>query len=136
MRGTIAHPGGIEVKAKRVVTRRSSDVFAVNDADVCAAIKFIRREQGREISVSDVAEEVSVSRRSLEKQFRRVLGRTVLEEIHRARLENAKKLLLETNHPICTVAALTGFRTSDYFVRFFHHRVGMTPRDFRSASTM
>jgi len=135
MRGTIARSENIEVKAKRVVTRRSSDDFAVNDADVSAALKFIRQQQGRDICVADVADEVAVSRRSLEKQFRKVLGRTVLEEIHRAQLENAKKLLLETSHPICTVAALTGFRTSDYFVRFFHNRVGMTPRDFRSSGS-
>jgi AraC-like DNA-binding protein len=31
---------------------------------------------------------------------------------------------------------LAGFRTPDYFVRFFERRVGVTPVDFRNASAI
>src|SRR5258705_3872548 len=103
MNGSISKPGAVNVKAVRVVTRRSSDVFAVNDSDVSAALKYIRREHGREISVADVASEIAISRRSLEKRFREVVGRTVLDEIQRARLEHAKQLLTETSYPISKV---------------------------------
>lgn len=136
MRGRVSKPEAVNVRALRVVTRRSSDVFAVNDSDVSAALKYIRRERGRDISVTDVADAVAISRRSLEKRFREVVGRTVLDEIQRARLAHAKQLLAETSYPISKVADLAGFGNTDYFVRFFHRRVGMTPRDFRKTSAV
>ena len=59
----------------------------MNDSDVSAALKYIRRESGRDIAVADVADAVAISRRSLEKRFfREVVGRTVLDEIERAAL--------------------------------------------------
>lgn len=136
MSGNISKPGAVNVRAVRVVTRRSSDVFAVNNGDVSAALKYIRRERGRDISVADVADEVAISRRSLEKRFREAVGRSVLDEILRARLEHAKQLLTETSHPISKVADLAGFGNPEYFVRFFNRRVGLTPKDFRKASTV
>jgi LacI family transcriptional regulator len=134
MHGEACEQRAIQVRATGVVTRRSTDVLAVNDSDVSAALKYILRERGCGISVSDVANEIAISRRSLEKRFHKVVGRTVHDEIQRARLEHAKRLLLETQHPVARVATLSGFGTTDYFVRFFLQRVGMTPREFRGAS--
>ena len=90
----------IVVEALGVVTRRSTDIVAVDDEDIANALQFIRRQHGRDISVDRVAEEVAMSRRSLEKRFREVIGRTILEEIQLIRLERAKRLLMETTHPI------------------------------------
>lgn len=131
MRGHIRKPRRIMVEALGVVTRRSTDVIAVDDPDVAAALQIIRRERGRGLSVADVAAEVAVSRRYLERRFRTLIGRTVLEEIQLVRLEYAKRLLLETSHPISTVADMTGFGSSAYFSQFFQKRVGVTPRKFR-----
>jgi LacI family transcriptional regulator len=72
-----------------------------------------------------------MSRRSLEKRFREVIGRTILEEIQLTRLERAKQLLLETTHPISKVAELAGFGSAGYFIQFFQRQVGKTPRRFR-----
>ena len=67
----------------------------------------------------------------LEKRFRKVLGRMILEEIQLVRLDRAQRLLLETNDPISNIAALAGFGTTNYFIRLFQHRVGKSPSDFR-----
>jgi LacI family transcriptional regulator len=131
MRGRITRPQRISVEALHVVTRRSTDIVAVADCDVAAALQLIRREQGRTLSVSDVADEVAVSRRHLERRFRETIGRTVLQEIQLVRLEQAKRLLLETTHPISLVAEMSGFGSCSYFNHFFHERVGVTPRKFR-----
>lgn len=131
MRGRITRSQKIWVEALRVVTRRSTDIVAVGDSDVAAALQFIRREQGRALSVADVAAEVAVSRRHLERRFRETIGRTVLQEIQHVRLEQAKRLLLESTHPISVVAEMSGFGSCSYFNHFFHERVGMTPRRFR-----
>jgi LacI family transcriptional regulator len=131
MKGRIRRPRRIMVEAVGVVTRRSTEVIAVKDSDVATALQFIRREQGRGISVDRVAEEVAMSRRSLEKRFRDTIGRTILEEIQLVRLERAKRLLLETTYPISKVAEVSGFGSTGYFIQFFQKRIGKTPRKYR-----
>ena len=96
MQGRVKKKQKIVVEALGVVTRRSTDIVAVDDEDIADALQFIRRQHGRDISVDRVAEEVAMSRRSLEKRFRDTIGRTILEEIQLTRLERAKRLLMET----------------------------------------
>jgi LacI family transcriptional regulator, galactose operon repressor len=131
MSGRVRKRQRILVEAIGVVTRRSTEVVAVSDPDVVAALQYIRREQGRGISVLSVANEVAVSRRSLEKRFRETIGRTILEEIQLVRLERAKRLLLETTYPISRIAEMSGFGSTGYFIQFFQSRAGETPRKFR-----
>ena len=84
-------PRTILLPSPGVVTRQSSDVLAVEDVDVVAAVRFIRAQAQRPIGVSDVLEAVVVSRRSLERRFRSaILGRGLGEEIRRVRLDRAK----------------------------------------------
>lgn len=132
MQGRVRKPRRIVVEALHVVTRRSTDIVAVEDQDVAAALQFIHREKGCDISVESVAQEVAVSRRNLEKRFRETIGRTILEEIQNTRLERAKRLLLETTYPVSKVAEIAGFGSTGYFIQFFHSRVGTTPRKFRT----
>jgi LacI family transcriptional regulator len=131
MQGKVRKRQKIVVEALRVVRRRSTDIMAVDDEDVANALQFIRRQQGRDVSVDRVAEEVAMSRRSLEKRFRDTIGRTVLEEIQLTRLERAKRLLLETTYPISKVSELAGFGSAGYFIQFFQRHVGKTPRKYR-----
>jgi LacI family transcriptional regulator len=135
MRGRACSPRHVLVEAIGVVTRHSTNVIAVEDEEVSTALQFIRQEQGCGISVDSVADAVAVSRRSLERRFRETIGRTILEEIRLARIERAKRLLLETKYPISKVAQLAGFGSTGRFVQFFHDRVGRTPRKFRLALT-
>ena len=114
-----------------MVTRRSTEVVAVGDPDIASALQFIHREQGRDISVDSVVQEVAVSRRNLEKRFRDTIGRTILEEIQLVRLERAKRLLVETTYPVSKVASLAGFGSVGYFIQFFQKRVGKTPLKYR-----
>jgi LacI family transcriptional regulator len=131
MRGRIRKPQRIVVEALGVVTRRSTEIIAVEDPDIAAALRFIHREQGRNISVESVVREVAVSRRNLEKRFRDSIGRTILEEIQLVRLERAKRLLVETTYPVSKIAVMAGFGSAGYFIQFFQKRVGKTPRKYR-----
>lgn len=131
MRGRTREPRHIVVESLGVVTRRSTEVVAVEDEDVVAALQFIHREQGRGISVDDVAEHAAMSRRNLETRFRETMGRTILEEMQLVRLERAKRLLVETTFPVSKVAELAGFGSAGYFIQFFQKQLGKTPRKYR-----
>lgn len=132
MHGRIRKPRHIAVEALGVVTRRSTDIVAVEDHDVATALRYIHNKKGFKITVESVVEEVVVSRRHLEKRFRELMGRTILEEIQIARLQQAKRLLLETTFPVSKVAELAGFGTTGYFIQFFQQRAGKTPGKYRT----
>ncbi len=122
----------VHVLPTRVVARQSSDVLAIDDPDLAIALRFIRNHAAEPIDVETVLEKVPCSRRSLERKFEQMLGRTPAIEIRRVRLERAKQLLVETDLPIPRVAAASGFGSGSYMSQAFRQFVGMTPLRYRS----
>ena len=111
--------------------RASSDVLAIDDADVSAAVRFIREHACDGIDVSDVIARVPLSRRVLEVRFKRLLGRSPHEEIDRVQMVRAQELLRETDLSLVQVAEKVGFPHAEYLSVVFKKRVGMTPREYR-----
>ena len=116
-----------------IVSRGSSDVLAMEDEVVVEAIRFIRRSAAAPIRIGDVLDAVAVSRRNLERRFRKAVGRSLLEEIRQAHLDRACRLLRTTNLDMPTVARESGFTGHARFTTVFHAVVGMTPTAFRRA---
>jgi LacI family transcriptional regulator len=102
-------------------------VLAIADTDVASAVRFIRAHAHEPIRVGDVLDEVPVSRRSLERPFRAVMGRGVWEEIRRAHLERAKALLADTEIPMSEVARGAGLTESQQLSVVFRQETGLTP---------
>jgi LacI family transcriptional regulator len=122
---TLVEPVGI-------ATRQSTDVVAVPDSRVSAAVRFIREHAGEALSVSDVLRHVPMSRTLLERKFRRWLGHTPHEHILRARLDRVKELLVSTDLPIGAIADRTGFAHSEYLSVAFRRMTGHPPGAFRA----
>src|SRR5581483_6120371 len=80
-----------------VVTRQSSDVVAVGDERLAAALRHIRERACEGISVDDVLRAAPVSRSTLERGLRALLGRSPHAEIRRVQLDRARRLLRETD---------------------------------------
>jgi LacI family transcriptional regulator len=114
-----------------VITRRSTDVIALGDADLAAALAYIRQNADQPIGVEDVIAKVGVSRRSLEMKFKSVLKRTPLDEIRRVHIERARTLLLDWNLPISAVARSSGFESADWLAEVFKRETGLSPTEFR-----
>jgi LacI family transcriptional regulator len=113
-----------------VVTRQSSDVLAVEDPDVAAALRHIRQHALRGLNVKELLNEVPLNRRTLERRFVSVLGHTPLEEIRRIRIERAK-VLLQTDLPMYEVASRSGFGTAEYLATSLRQATGSTPTAYR-----
>ena len=131
MRGKRAPQLRYVVEPEGVVTRRSSDILAIANADVSAAVYFIRNHAMEGIGLNDVAAAAGLSRSGMTRRFKEVMGCSILAEIDRTRLRHARKLLATTDLPLKHVAALSGFRYLSYFSRRFHKMSGMTPNEFR-----
>ncbi|MDA0814655.1 MAG: DNA-binding transcriptional regulator [Verrucomicrobia bacterium] len=114
-----------------VVTRLSSDVIAVDDRNLSAAMQYIRMNALGTIDVAAIATAAGMCRRSLEKKFTKTFGISPMGQVHGIRLSNVKRLLIETDHPLEHVARLSGFEYHEYMSRFFKKRTGITPGQFR-----
>jgi LacI family transcriptional regulator len=123
----------LSIPPSHVVTRRSTDVLAIDDADVAQAIGLIRQRAGKGICVSEVAAGVGLSRRVLERRFRQWLRRSPKAEIVRVQIEAAKMLLAQSELSIEAIARQCGGASFKYFGQLFRRETGLTPRAFRKA---
>jgi LacI family transcriptional regulator len=114
-----------------VSARRSTDVAAVGDPVVAAAMKSIRSRATEGLRVEDLLGEAHLSRAAFYRRFSAALGRTPHEELRRRRLERVKELLRETRLTLEEIAARTGFDHPEYLSASFKRETGRTPGDFR-----
>ena len=128
----INDPQKLIVEPTHVVARRSTEINAIGDREVGAAMDFIHRNRARHFTVNDVAATVGVSRRNLEVKFRRSVGRTILSEIQRVRLEHAKRMLRDTDLPIPQIAESSGYNSASYLTQVFRKEIGITPAKYRT----
>ncbi len=125
-------PGGpIRIAPRGVVTRRSTDVLAIENRHVVQALRMIRDGACEGILPRDVAARIPVSRVLLASRFKSAVGRTIGQEIQRVRIERARELLETTELPIKQIAHRAGFRGVEYMTRLFHRWTGQTPADYR-----
>lgn len=121
----------VTVHPTQEVRRQSTDILAIKDPRMLRAVRFIRENSHRNILVPDVMNAAGLSRRAIQDMFRRELGRTPMEEIHRCRVDRICKLLLETNMTIREIASACGFEIDAHVARFFSRRMGITPLAYR-----
>jgi LacI family transcriptional regulator len=114
-----------------VVERASTDLVATEDQVVAAALTFIRQRACEGIGVPEVAREAGVSRSSLDNHFKRVVGRTVNDEIQRVRLNAVRNLLITTDLSLEQIAQRVGVCHAQYLTALFRRECGQTPGEYR-----
>lgn len=119
------------IRPTTLVRRRSTDASAVRDPFVAEAVRFIRAYASEDIDVPAVAGHVGVSRRYLEQQFQKSVGRTIHAELLRVRLENAQRLLGETDWKLQTIAERSGFKQASHLSSVFKEKLGLRPGQYR-----
>lgn len=121
----------IIVPPKRIVSRRSSEITAIDDEEVAAALHYIAEEATHGIRIDDVVRHVGVSKSTLLRRFQKELHRSPKDEITRVRLDHAKELLTNSKLTIRAVALRCGYATVEYFITAFKSLTGQTPASYR-----
>ena len=117
----------IRIEPMGVAERHSTDILAIDDKNVAAALSFIREHACRGINVDEVLRPACASRSQLEKKFRRCLGRSPQAEIRRVQVAKIRQLLIETDFPLKKIAELTGFEYVEYMCVVFKRLTGDSP---------
>jgi transcriptional regulator GlxA family with amidase domain len=147
---SVQHPAVLTFQAMRIISeavgQRMEDALStgavannhaalyVEDPIVQKALEIIWSHSHYPMSVGDIARQLPVTRRTLDRRFVEATGHSVLEEINACRLSRAKRLLAETELPVKTVAHLAGFSSTERMRVLFVERVGMSPTVFRKRS--
>jgi len=124
-------PPQIIVQATHIVARRSTDVVAVEDAAVARAMRFIRDHTRGPVAVGEVAKAAGLSRRVLERRFRREFNSSIQTEIRRVRTDQIARLLVETHLPVSDIAESLGFPDVQHFARYFRAGKQVSPLVYR-----
>lgn len=129
--GTQALGAALVYRLHRAMTRsrqRGSD-FARHAPEVVHAGRakaWIRLHHERPIALAGIARAIGLNPAYLSRCFRRVTGETVGEALLAARIETAKRLLLD-GVSVKAAAHHAGFASASYFCRRFHRATGTTP---------
>lgn len=113
----------------------NSDAVRSDHPLVAEALQVIWNNSHQRVSVDMIAKQVGVTRRTLERHFKKHLGRTLLQELVACRIQRAKRLLKETHVPIKYVAYAAGFSSLPNLCKVFRREVGTTPGSYRESKT-
>jgi LacI family transcriptional regulator len=133
MAGATAAPETRWLEPLGVRARQSTDILAIEDPQVAAAVRYIREHACQGVTVDEVLRQVPLSRTTLERQFRKFLGRTPQEEIRAVQLKRVKQLLAETDWSLEQIGRLAGYEHPEYMSVMFKREMGLTPGGYRRA---
>lgn len=111
--------------------RQSTDIVAIDNPDIVAALQMIRTRACDGIKVEDVLSEIHMSRRKLEWRFQKLVGRTIHDEILRVKMTHAKRLISQSELPLIDIAFRTGFAQASHMGRVFQQEFGLSPSEYR-----
>ena len=115
------------------MVRRSSNILAVNDPVVAAAMRYIHEHDHEAVGVKELeAVAGGMSLRNLHRRFVSLLGYGPGEAAICARIERAKHLLAATALSVEEIARRCGWSNGRTLSSLFQQRIGQTPRQFRA----
>jgi YesN/AraC family two-component response regulator len=95
------------------------------------AMGYMHQNFAEVVSRVDIAKHVGITEDHLTLCFRKELGTTPMTYLQRYRINQAKKLLKESQLTITDIATQVGFADSGYFSRIFRRENGISPEMFR-----
>lgn len=97
-------------------------------------IAYISLHYPEKIALAEIAKTAGISEREAARCFKKNIGQSPVEYLIQFRLNQSKKLLLETGMTITDICQQCGFSDSAYFGKVFRRSYGMTPSEYRSGS--
>lgn len=96
------------------------------------ALQYIEENYSHKITLSEVAEKTYVSQWHLSKLLNRHTGQSFSEILNHARIENAKKLLVDPSLRIGDISEAVGFLDLAHFSRVFKKQEGVSANEYRN----
>jgi LacI family transcriptional regulator len=119
------------VPPKGIVTRASTDIFTVADADTARALRYIHNNSHLNLGVDDVVAYIGISRSSLQRRFREFVNSSINGQIARIRIRRIQELLRHPDISGATIARMLNFDSPRCLYAYFRKHTGTCLSDYR-----
>ncbi|MCZ4281946.1 GlxA family transcriptional regulator [Kiloniella laminariae] len=109
---------------KRTVSLR----LRVHEPSLIKVVEIMEQNIEFPLEIEELAKDLPISRRQLERLFRKHLNDTLTGYYLKLRLRSARELLQQTSMSVFEVALASGFASAPYFSRAYKNRFGVSPR--------
>ena len=106
----------------------------LNDKFIYTVKKYISMNFSHSIKISDIANQLNINRSHLYRIFKEKIGKSLEEYLIITRLNEARRLLDDTDFSVSAISALVGYPNSSSFFRLFKDYTGLTPQQYRLRS--
>lgn len=96
---------------------------------------YLEKNYREEISLETVAGELHFNPSYLSTLFKQSFGTSFSEYLSAVRMQKALDLLIHSDCRVKQIAGMVGYRDSNYFIRSFKKKYGVTPDEFRKRGT-
>ena len=121
----------VDLVLPRVITRQSTDASAIRDSILAKALKDIRDNLDQPVSIEELAKKLGFSKRTLELKAKKILGCTFRDEVNRIRLNEAVRLLSNSDLSIQEIAIKCGFCCASHLGTRIKQAFKRSPSSFR-----
>lgn len=108
--------------------------IGVSNPKLLAAIAIMEANLETPLTREEIAVEIGLSTRQLERLFRKYLSATPKKYYFSLRMQKARQLLRQTSMPILDIAIASGFVSASHFAKCYREFFGRTPRGDRGPS--
>lgn len=127
-------PAVICVRGSLMITRGSTGPAASSHARITQALRLMQSQLHHGISVEGVADMLGVGLTTFYKEFVESTGETPAHHLRQLRLQEACRILRESDASVTQIAQQCGFRSLISFVQFFRRQTGQTPSEYRAGA--
>ncbi|MHB8962540.1 MAG: helix-turn-helix domain-containing protein [Saccharofermentanales bacterium] len=100
-------------------------------SNIFRVMGYVEHHYSEDITKEELSRIGMCSVRNLSRKFKECTGETVIEYIHRLRIDKSRRLLIETDRKVTDIAVLVGFNDISFFNKTFKKRMNTTPREYR-----
>ncbi|GHU68331.1 hypothetical protein AGMMS49983_20850 [Clostridia bacterium] len=98
------------------------------------AHQYIDEHFTEPLTLNSIADALKISSYYLSHVFKESFGSTIMEYLGKKRIEESRKLLIESDLSVKEIATAVGYSDANYFCRVFKKYSNLTPSNYREAN--
>lgn len=121
----------IEILIKTMRKIVNEETVSVKDSPTQFLIKYIEDNYSSKVSLSELSKELNYSLPYISLKFKEETGFLFTEYLQKYRVEQAVRILANTDKKVSEIAQLVGYEDTKFFVEIFKKYMHITPQKFR-----
>ena len=98
---------------------------------ILETLSYIKNHYGEKLSLEDISEQMGFNMNYFSELFKKETGKTFTVYVSEVRMEEAKKMLRDTNMAVYEIAGKVGYKDPKFFSQQFAKTVGLKPAEYR-----